>query len=142
MNRDIMTQLEALKQRIEHTDISQDVESIEEWGGADVIIKSHLDSDIEKWLGNQPLVISYQSSEPRRRAVITKFYKELSWLFYQLRDIFSGNIDYITKYDFYGLLAQSAIDYITLHGELQDAKPLLLTVLNSSKGFCDNESSQ
>ncbi len=64
-----------------------------------------------------------------------KWSKELSWLFYQLKNLFSEKIDYVSKYDFYGLLGQSAIDYLTNNEELQDAKGLLLTVLNTAKGF-------
>lgn len=139
MNHELISQIEALKRRIETTDFSLEVEDVKEWGGADVIIKSHLDKDTEKWLEDQPLVISFQSTEPRRRAVITKYSKELSWLFYQLKDFFSEKIDCISKYDFYGLLAQSAIDYLVNNEETRDAKGLLLTVLNTSKGFCTDE---
>ena len=142
MKRDLLTQIEELKQTIETTDISMEAKAVEEWGGADVIIKSRLDADIEEWLGAQPLVIGFQSTEPERRAVITKYSKELSWLFYELRNIFSEKLDYVTKYDFYSLLAQSAIDYLAKHEETQDAKGLLLTVLNTSKGFCKDEPSR
>ena len=114
---------------------------VKEWGGTDVIIKSKLDENSKKWLGDKRYVISLQNTEPRRRAVVTEYSKELSWLFYQLRDLFSGKIDYISKYDFYGLLAQSAIDYLANNGDQQDAKGLLIEVLNTAKGFCENESS-
>lgn len=142
MKRDLLTQIEELKRRIETTDISMEARDVKEWGGADVIIKRILDADTEKWLGDQLLVISFQSGEPIRRAVITKYSKELSWLFYQLKNLFSERIDYVSKYDFYGLLAQSAIDYLTNNEETQDAKGLLLTVLNTSKGFCEDEPSK
>lgn len=141
MNSDLLTQIEHLEHRIEYTDIAIEARSVKEWGGADVIIKAELDVSTEKWLGDEPLVVSFQSTEPRRRAVITKHSKELSWLFYQLKDIFSEKIDYASKYDFYGLLAQSAIDYLMNNEETRDPKGLLLTVLNTSKGFCENESS-
>ena len=142
MKRDLLTQVEDLKQRIETIDISIEARNVNEWGGADVIIKSRLDADTQKWLGAQPLVISFQSNEPRRRAVITNYSKELSWLFYELTNIFSDNLDYISKYEFYGLLAQSAIDYLASNEEAQDAKGLLLTVLNTSRGFCKDEPSR
>ena len=142
MKRDLLTQVEDLKQRIETIDISIEARNVNEWGGADVIIKSRLDADTQKWLGAQPLVISFQSNEPRRRAVITNYSKELSWLFYELRNLFSEKLDYVSKYDFYGLLAQSAIDYLANNEETQDAKGLLLTVLNTSRGFCKDEPSR
>ena len=142
MKRDLLTQIEDLKQRIETTDISMEASAVKEWGGADVIIKRILDTDTETWLGDQPLAMSFPSTEPRRRAVITKYYKELSWLFYQLKELFSEKIDHVSKYNFYGLLAQSAIDYLTNNEVTQDAKGLLITVLNTSKGFCEDESSR
>jgi len=122
--------------RIENTDISVEAKAVEEWGGADVIIQQTLDADIEKWLGDQPAVIALQSTEPRRRAVITEHSRELSWLFYELSDVFSEEIDYASKYDFYGLLAQSAIDYLADYEYVQDPRDLLLAVLNASRGFC------
>jgi hypothetical protein len=137
-----MTRIEDLKRLIESTDTPLDVRAVKEWGGADVIIKSRLDAHTEKWLRDQPLVIGLQNTVPKRRAVITKYSKELSWLFYQLRDLFSEQIDDVSKYDFYGLLAQSAIDYLVDNEESQDAKDLLRVVLNTAKGFCVNEPSK
>ncbi len=137
----LLTQIEDLKQKIMTSDVSVEARTVREWGGADVIIKARPDKNTQNWLGNQPSVISLQSTEPRRRAVITNYSKELSWLFYQLRDIFSERIDYVSKYDFYGLLAQSAIDHIATNKESQDVKPLLLSVLNTAKGFCEDEPS-
>ena len=101
-----------------------------------------MDASTEKWLSEQPYVISFQKTKPSRRAVITKYSKELSWLFYQLKDLFSGKIDYISKYDFYGSLAQSAIDYLSTNEDPQDAKGLLIEVLNTAKGYCNDEPSE
>lgn len=142
MNDNLLVKIDDLKHHIESVDISMEAKTTEEWGGADVIIKSILDESIKEWLGEQPIVISFQSTEPRRRAVITKYSKELSWLFYELRNLFSEKIDYISKYDFYGLLAQTAIDCLENNEEAQDAKGLLLEVLNAAKGFCNDESSK
>ena len=139
MKDSLLTQIEDIEQRIMTSDVSVEARAVKEWGGADVIIKARLDEDTQNWLGNQPFVISLQSTEPRRRAVITNYAKELSWLFYQLGGIFSERIDYVSKYDFYGLLAQSAIDHVATNKESQDAKHLLLSVLNTAKGFCEDE---
>jgi hypothetical protein len=136
MKRDLLRQIEDLQMRIENTDISVEAKTAEEWGGADVIIQQTLDADIEEWLGDQPAVIALQSTEPRRRAVITEHSRELSWLFYELSEVFSQEIDYASKYDFYGLLAQSAIDYLANNEDAQGAGGLLLAVLNASKGLC------
>ncbi len=141
MKSDLLKKINDLEHKITTTDISAEAKTVGDWGGADVIIKSKLEEYIKAWLENQPVVISLQSSTPRRRAVITKHASELSWLFFQLKDIFAGEIDYITKYDFYGLLAQSALDYLAKNEEAQDAKGLLLAVLDASKGYGESESS-
>ena len=142
MQLNLMTRLDDLRQRIDSSDISTEVKGFSKakgmnsfWKGADVIIARYSSPDLEKWVANQPHVISFQSSEPRRRVVVTKFATELDWLFYQLRDIFSDYYDHVSKYDFYGLLAQSAIDYLKDNGDNQNSKDLLLTVLDASKGF-------
>jgi hypothetical protein len=135
MKDSLLDQLEELESKIRASDISVLAEDVREWGGADVVISSTLNQSTKKWLENQPLVLSLQSTEPRRRAVITKHAKELSWLFCELRDLFSARVDYISKYDFYGLLAQSAIDYLARNEAATDPKGLLLAVLDSSRKF-------
>ena len=137
MKDNIRVELDRLAQRIRVEDISKEASVTREWRSADVIITKGLENNFEKWLEYQPLVISSQNTEPRRRAVITEYSKELSWLFYQLRNIFSNRIDYTSKYDFYGSLAQSAIDYLGKNKESRDVKALLLTVLSTSKGFLE-----
>ena len=135
MNKELLRKLEDLERIVIETNISEIADDTELWGRADVIISEKKDDDIRNWLGNQPLVLSYQESEPRRRAVITSFAKELSWLFYQLRAIFSERVDYSSKYDFYGLLAQSAIDYIDEKESKQDLNEFLQVVIEAAKSF-------
>ncbi|MEW6600599.1 MAG: hypothetical protein AB1499_06475 [Nitrospirota bacterium] len=138
MENDILTSLLNLEREIMSDRFLRRKISMMEWGGADVSISKCLDEDTKKWLQDQPfLVISPQNSVPRRRAVITEFSEELSWLFHRLRIIFSGRIDYISKYDFYGSLAQSAIDYLEKNKESKDMRPLLLAVVNTAKGLLD-----
>jgi hypothetical protein len=137
MEQNIWTELERVEERLQTEDISRKASTTREWRGADVIISKGLDNNFRKWLTGQPLVISPQDTEPRRRAVITEYSKELSWLFYKLREIFSDRIDYTSKFDFYGSLAQSAIDYLGRNKESRDVKALLLTVLSTSKGFLE-----
>jgi len=137
MEQNIWTELERVEERLQTEDISRKASTTREWRGADVIISKGLDNNFRKWLTGQPLVISPQDTEPRRRAVITEYSKELSWLFYKLREIFSDRIDYTSKFDFYGSLAQSAIDYLGKNKESRDVKALLLTVLGTSKRFLE-----
>jgi hypothetical protein len=54
-----------------------------------------------------------------------------------LKHIFIGRIDYVSKYDIYGTLAQSAIDYLETNKESAVMSTLLLTVLNTSRGFIE-----
>jgi len=62
--------------------------------------------------------------------VLTPLAKELSWLFFQLRDIFSGELDYINKFYFYPELAKAAKVYV--EGGNNDLNGLLNTVLDTA----------
>jgi hypothetical protein len=137
MRQEISKKLDELQQRIESGDFASEARSVKQWGGADVIINRRLTDEIKRWQGDQPVVISFQDTEPRRRAVITQYSKELSWLFYELRDIFAGEIDHVSKYDFYGLLAQSALDYLDAHKENAKCDELLNAVLDRARSFCN-----
>ena len=139
MNEDINRKIDLLKKRIDSGSFLKGPKLRTEWGGADVIIRNQLNEKIRKWLGSQNIVLGFQKNEPRRRAVITEFSKELSWTFGQLRDIFGENINYISKYDFYGSLAQVAIDYLEDSGEDAECKQLLYVVLDDAKSFNENE---
>tara|TARA_Y100000768_G_C23855575_1_gene623163 strand:+ start:443 stop:913 length:471 start_codon:yes stop_codon:yes gene_type:complete len=103
------------------------------WGGADVIISEKTSKELNNWLGNQPLVISFQTSAPTRKLVVTQHAVELSWLFIQLRELYRDRIDYISKYDFYGELAQKAIDIVKETDDKCSNRELLFEVLRRSK---------
>ena len=139
MNEEILKNIDALNQKIDSGVFLNRCMRQKEWGGADVIIRNQLNENEREWLAHQHIVLSFQKNEPRRRAVITEFSKELSWTFVRLRDIFRGNIDYISKYDFYGSLAQASIDYLEHSGENADCKELLYTVLDVARSFNENE---
>ena len=146
---ELMVEIEKLLEKIYYEDISEIAKADEEinyqienskkwghyWGGADVMIYNKLLKNHKEWLGNQPIVFSLQMTEPRRRVVITKFAAELSWLFIQLRGLYRGRIDYISKYDFYGELAQKAIDTINFTNDELSYEELLLAVLRQSKVY-------
>ncbi|MCZ3367269.1 hypothetical protein [Methanobacterium veterum] len=110
----------------------KEAEKVSEWGGADVIIQKKMTPQTKKWLDNQNTVISSQNTDPMKRAVITPYFHELSWLFMQLMDIYSGHYDYISKYDLFGGLAQTAIDAINENPGIS-CEELLMTVFNKSK---------
>jgi hypothetical protein len=98
------------------------------WGGADVIIAPEEDERTRKFLAEQNPVISFQEFQPQRQVVITKFARELIWLFYQLKDCCSGTYDFSSKYDFFGLLALAARNHLEKNPQT-DCKSLLLAVL-------------
>jgi hypothetical protein len=65
---------------------------------------------------------------------VTPFAGELSWLFESLRDAFGSSIDFQSKYEFYGRLADAADRYSASTPEIsQSAEGLLLTVLSEAK---------
>ncbi len=127
--------LAELEERIKTEDISKAAQNTREWAGADVIISRTIREDLKRWAERDRHVISFQKTAPRRRLVITEHAKELSWLFLKLQKIFSGRIDYASKYDFYGSLAQAALDCLEESKGKADQKTLLLRVLDAAKKF-------
>jgi len=134
MNNRIDEDLKNLEGKIISEDFTSEARKVRLWGGADVVIHRRMTPSIKKWLEDQPLVISFQKYTPRKRAVITPYAKELSWLFIQLRDIYWNQIDYISKYDFFALLAQSALDYQEENSEINCVN-LLLAVIEGARKF-------
>lgn len=63
--------------------------------------------------------------------VVTTYAKELSWLVFRLKDIFSGELDYSNKYRFYGTLAEKANSVIAKGGH--SAEDLLLAVIETAE---------
>lgn len=93
----------------------------QEWGGADVVITS-----------KRPLTEGGRFY-PDPRYVVTPFYKELSWLFYQLRDAFADLLDSVNKIEFYGRLANAAIRYQQyLEDKPENVQYLLSAVLHEA----------
>lgn len=128
-----LDKIENLERIILNRSYIKSLENIKNFGGADVIISDQLTKELAEWLDNQPVVISLQNTSPRRRVIITQFSKELSWLFYELKKISSSQIGHISKYDFYGLLAETAKNYISENQKKQRLEDLLLTVIKKSK---------
>ena len=131
-----------------NSEIEETLENYEKgnnvWSGADVIITEQINDTHKAWLGNnQPLVMSFKQSVISfqrsglavKRLVVTQHAFELSWLFTQLRELYSGRIDHISKYDFYGELAQKAIDTINFTNDELSYEELLLAVLRQSKVY-------
>lgn len=134
----ILEQLDRLSQKIEKKVFLDEGRKYDEWRGADVIISNTLSKEIDNWLSTQPFhVFPYYYCgfpHPKRRAIITEYSKELSWLFCQLRDIFINFLDFYMKYNFYGQLAQSAQNYIQ-SVKTPECNVLLNVVLNEAIKF-------
>ena len=77
--------LDLLKEKLDQKLI---LKASREWGGANVVVSA------------VPLYSSY-------REIITPYSLEVSWLFEQLRDVFSRLIDSESKFEFYGRLEVS-----------------------------------
>jgi hypothetical protein len=90
------------------------------WGGAGVLI------------GPPPRPVpTADGFYPDPDYVATNHHRELSWLFEQLRDLFSPYIDFINKYEFYGRLADSANRFITKFGD-ETQRDVLQAVLHEA----------
>jgi gamma-glutamylcyclotransferase (GGCT)/AIG2-like uncharacterized protein YtfP len=94
-----MNDLVHLRDTIDSDDYKKLCTNIRPWGGADVIIS---DAPVP----GTPKTV-----------VVTQCWRELSWLFEMLKEYFCWHIDYLNKFEFYGLLADAAAGYITEAGE-------------------------
>ena len=96
-----------------------EMERIPEWRGADIRITSDFEKDF-----NDPNYFDHDLTVRTRHA------GPATWFVFQMRDLFSGWLDYGNKYGFYELLAQAALEHLARnHTELEDARPLLRAML-------------
>lgn len=63
--------------------------------------------------------------------VVTPHARELSWIIFQLKEIFSSELDYMNKFYFYPALAEAAKSYIEQAGN--DMSGLLMAVLDKAE---------
>jgi len=142
MDKRILRRLDLLERQIDLEDYVTRARSAREFCGADVVICRRPSEAINSWIGNQPLVIGFQSTEPRRRLVVTEYSRELSHLFCNLRDIFTDRLDYVTKYDFFGTLAQAALDYLSANQGNVKCELLLKAVIGGARSYLDREAGE
>lgn len=110
VERTINRQLDELRASIERGKHEREAADIRLWCGADVMISPEMTGEIREWLGDQIEMVNFQELPAMRRAVITPHARELSWLFQKLGDIFIDELDHVTRYDFFGGMAQKAIN--------------------------------
>ncbi len=108
--------LNHLSQRLLLTPVPTD----KEWDGANVIITS----------GQVNRASSSFYSEIRQ--VVTADAQELSWLFYQLQDIFVDLYDNTSKLEFFGRLANAAWRYQSISKDDENQRDLLFAVLHEA----------
>ncbi len=128
---EIKTDIERLRVIIEKSSL-EDLPKQRNWGGADVIITNKVTPRHQRWLGDQPPVISLQKTDPQKRLVVTKYSHELSWLFNELKSLFHGYLDHMSKYDFYAFLAEGALSASNPNG-----KEILRGTLDGAVEFLD-----
>jgi hypothetical protein len=97
----------------------------DEWGGAHVVIRA------------KPISPKAPGFFPEPRAVVTPHSRQLTWLFYELRDAFHKLLDHLTKIEFYGRLANAALRFQTRSGGTDVRRELLLAVLHEAFAMLD-----
>ena len=110
--------IDLLREFILNNDITNEAKTSILFGGADISIVSKLPTQNNSFYGD-PLF------------VITKFSKELSWLIFQLKEIFKEELDYFNKYSFYGRLAESANKSISINSE--NLTTILLAIIDEAE---------
>ena len=91
-----------------------------EWGGANIVIISR---QVNRASG------SFYS---QLRYVVTDDAKELSWLFSELQDIFAQLYDSVSKLEFFGRLANTALRYQSISKDDENQRDLLFAVLHEA----------
>lgn len=96
-----------------------------EWGGANVVITS------------RQVNRASSSFYSQLRHVVTADAMELSWLFYQLQDIFAQLYDSASKLEFFGRLANTALRYQRMSMDDENQRDLLFAVLHEAFAILD-----
>ncbi|MDO5510370.1 MAG: hypothetical protein Q4F57_06715 [Weeksellaceae bacterium] len=102
----IQNQLIGLREIVLQDDVTSLAQSSSMFGGADI-----------KIVHTRPKPKPENSFYDEPQFVVTKYAKELSWLIFQLKDVFSSELNYMNKYEFYSRLAERANKSIEIHGE-------------------------
>ncbi|RJQ42541.1 MAG: hypothetical protein C4534_10015 [Gaiellales bacterium] len=129
LRKTINRRIDGIQERIDSGFFLEEALTVAEFTGADVKIRQPLGENVEALPESAPFVISLQESVPQKRVVRTVYSRELSWLLLELGEAFRETIDYVSKYDFFGSLAQAALDHLAAEGDAAGSKPLLLHVL-------------
>jgi hypothetical protein len=97
-----------------------------EWQGADVQITSDFEKTPQDWSSEHDLWVR------------THHATHLTWLFFELKHVFSEYLSYRNKYGFYEALGQSALKYLsTNQPESECPRALLKAVLSEAFGWLE-----
>lgn len=113
--------LNSLAQKILLTPIGTD----KEWDGANVAITARQDNRASSRFYSEI------------RIIVTADAQELSWLFYQLQDIFAELYNSRSKLELFGRLANAALRYQSLAKDDENQQDLLFAVLHEAFAILD-----
>ncbi len=113
--------LHSLRERILKGDIPK---ADQNWGGADVAIVDTLPEKTEEGFYPDPFFVA------------TRYSLELSWLFEEIASVFKGQLDYQIKYEFFGQLANAAVEHIERYKD-GDCTGLLVSVLDQAESMIE-----
>ncbi|KNZ68174.1 AIG2-like family protein [Thermincola ferriacetica] len=127
----IINELKKLENSIRRGEWQPKHDKCELWGGADVVIALELTDDLRAWESDNHLVIDYDRIHKSSKVlVISKYARQISALFYSLREIFRDYIDFANKFAFYGRLGKRANKYIAQNDDLDG---VLLEIIDEAK---------
>ena len=112
---ELKTQLTRLRDQI----LDGSIGSSRDWGGADVVIGPP-----------PPPVPSGSGFYSAPQYIATFHHRELSWLFEQLYGLFGPHLDFVSKYEFFGRLADAADSYLEESVDNDNPGPLLVSVID------------
>lgn len=130
MNFETLQKLDKLQQEIDDRAFEKEKPISDEWEQFDVIIRSKTDEYIRRWVHVPTQSHDFHRAEPKRRSVVTRYAKELVWLFKKLEEIHPGEIERLSDHDFYGLLADAANLYMEENKQGMTASGLLETLVD------------
>lgn len=132
IDRKVHAGLETLKSAIENKDFERLPQGFRLWGGADMIIAEKMTAELQQWHGGQKKIDSLSVGERAKQVLITPYFREVSWLLYQIKEVFAGSFDRFSMSHLYGriVLAMKAVEKqnpeATAHEMIQSGYELAL----------------
>ena len=107
--------LNQLRQKVEKGQFPNDHK---EFGGAELIITSD----------------ASRNHEGKTTMVYTEHAAAMSWLVYQLKDIYDGDLNWKNKYDFYPVIGKLVNESLTSQDKLFDSMLYVIDVIEETWG--------